>query len=67
MADDFFQRFAAIVGAPAAAAPVGAPATAGSAPAAPAPEKGRLAPAVWVAGLAVIVVILLYFFVGRGG
>jgi len=68
MADEFFQRFAAIVGGPApAAAAAGAPAAPSAVPSAPAPEKGRLAPAYWVVGLAVIVIILLYFFVGRGG
>jgi uncharacterized protein len=30
------------------------------------PEGRRLPPAVWVSGLAVIVVLLLYFFAGRG-
>jgi len=65
MADEFFQRFAAIVGGPAPAA--SAPAAPSAVPSAPAPEKGRLAPAYWVVGLAVIVIILLYFFVGRGG
>ena len=61
MADDFFTRFAAIVGGP---APAALPAGGAAVPAAP--EKGRLAPLVWVVGLAVIVVILLYFFAVRG-
>ena len=68
-ADDFFAKFATIVGMPAqapAAAP--APVTAPSAPpplptVAPTPQEGRrLPPAVWAAILAVLVAALLYFF-----
>jgi len=76
MAEDFFARFSTAVGggaaaaAPAeeaAAAPAPAeapiPATAANKPAAASP---RLPPAVWVVGLVIIVVLLLYFFT-RGG
>lgn len=66
-ADDFFAKFAAIVGAP---APAVAPAEA--APAAPQPpaptvmpaqpEGKRLSPVVWAAILAVLVAAMLYFF-----
>jgi uncharacterized protein len=79
MAADFFQRFAEVVDraapAPAAAAGV-APAAAPAAPsggmaaaptAAPAPERARLSPVLWVVLLAIVVAILLYFFAGRGG
>ena len=68
-ADDFFAKFATIVGMPAqapAAAP--APVTAPSAPlplptVAPTPQDGRrLPPAVWAAILAVLVAAILYFF-----
>jgi carbon monoxide dehydrogenase subunit G len=83
MADNFFAKFAQVVGAPApAAAPAGVapeavtvaemPPPPGSsvempppvrAPSSAAPSDGRrLSPAVWVTGLAVIVIILLYFF-----
>jgi len=73
MADNFFAKFAEVVGAPApAAAPAGAEAAPGApaaaaAPAAapsagPTPSGRRLSPAVWVTALAVIVIILLYFF-----
>ncbi len=73
MADDFFARFSQAVGGPAAAAaaPVELetaaqrPAMAAPAPAKPARGR-RLAPVIWVAGLAVVVAILLYFFT-RGG
>ena len=71
-ADDFFAKFAAIVGAPApAAAPAAAPSAAAPSPAptarlptvTPAPAEGRrLPPAVWAAILAVLVAAILYFF-----
>ena len=63
MADDFFTRFAAIVGGP---APAAAPA---SAAAEPSPAAGRrLSPIIWVAGLAIVVAVILYFFTrGAGG
>ncbi len=77
MANDFFARFAAAVAPeeppPAAAeaeeelvAAETAPAPAPR-PAAPAPGRAtaRLPPAVWVTGLAVIVILLLYFFTGH--
>ena len=60
MADDFFARFAEVVGGP-------APAPAEAAPA-PAPAGLRLSPIVWIVGLAIIVAIILYFFTrGAGG
>jgi hypothetical protein len=85
MADNFFSKFAQVVGGPApaaAAAPAGVeavpvtvaempPAPGGSievpppvraSSSSPAASGGRLSPAVWVTGLAVIVIILLYFF-----
>ena len=77
MADNFFAKFAQVVGTPAPAmAPAGVepePLMVAEMPPAPGssveippsirgPSSGRLSPAVWVAGLAVIVVILLYFF-----
>jgi len=58
MADDFFGKFAAVVGgeAPAAAAP--APSAAPAQTAAPAAKSG-ISPAVWIGGLVVIVVIAI--------
>ena len=35
------------------------------APPPPRPTSGRLPPAVWVAGLAVVIIVLLYFFTGH--
>ena len=71
MAGDFFQRFAAVVdqSAPAAAeAAAPAAATGGARPApAPAAERARLGPALWVVLMAIVVAIVLYFAVGRGG
>ncbi|MDE1969395.1 MAG: carbon monoxide dehydrogenase subunit G, partial [Alphaproteobacteria bacterium] len=68
-ADDFFAKFAAIVGAPApaAAAPSAAAAPPMPTPAlpttTPTPAEGRrLPPAVWAAILAVLVAAVLYFF-----
>jgi uncharacterized protein len=65
MADDFFARFAEVVGGP-APAPAVAPAAASAEPAAPAPVPAsagsRLSPILWVIGLAVIVGIILYLF-----
>ncbi len=64
MAGDFFARFAEVVdrAAPAAAA---APAPMPAAPAAP--QRARMSPVIWVALLAIVAAILLYFFAGRGG
>ena len=58
MAGDFFARFAEVVDR-AAPAPM---------PAAPAaPQRARMSPVIWVALLAIVAAILLYFFAGRGG
>jgi carbon monoxide dehydrogenase subunit G len=68
MADQFFGKFAEIVGSAAApaevaAAPVGAPPPPAPAQApAPAPAQRGLPPLVWVGGLIAIVVILLLIF-----
>jgi uncharacterized protein len=78
MADEFFAQFATMLSTPvsAAAAESGAPAEAGapavgpteapappSAPApAPRPERARLSPLVWVAGLALVIIIILLVF-----
>jgi uncharacterized protein len=81
MAEDFFRSFSEVVGgAPAEAAPAAAPATAAAAaePAAPAPTppqptpppappSRRLSPAVWILGLVVVVIVLLYFFTHAAG
>jgi uncharacterized protein len=59
MAEDFFARFSAAVGAAAA------PAAEAAAPPTPAPAGAparRLPPTVWVVGLVIIVVVLLYLF-----
>jgi len=65
-ADDFFAKFAAIVGTPAPAAAPSPVAVAAAAPlptAAPTPNEGRrLPPAAWAAILAVLVAVMLYFF-----
>ncbi|HLB80102.1 MAG TPA: carbon monoxide dehydrogenase subunit G [Dongiaceae bacterium] len=53
MADDFFDRFAAAVGAPAAPAAVPVPAE---------EKRPALSPLVWVGALIVIVVLLLLIF-----
>ncbi|HEX7970018.1 MAG TPA: carbon monoxide dehydrogenase subunit G [Stellaceae bacterium] len=68
MADDFFTRFSEAVGGPGAAAaqPVGLE-TAAQRPAVPPPTGRRLPPLAWVAGLAIVVAILLYFFTRGGG
>ena len=59
-ADDFFAKFASIVGAPALAAAAPTPPLP---TVAPAPAEGRrLPPAVWAAILAVLVAAVLYFF-----
>jgi carbon monoxide dehydrogenase subunit G len=61
MADDFFARFAEVVGGP-------PPAPAPEEAAAAAPAGRRLSPVVWVIGLAIVVAIILYFFThGAGG
>ena len=68
MANDFFGHFAAVM-----APEQPAPAAAGAEPArvaaetppplpAPRPTSARLPPAVWVTGLAVVIIVLLYFF-----
>jgi uncharacterized protein len=83
MAENFFSKFAQIVGtpAPAGAAPSSGieapPVTVAEMPPAPggsveippsvrvppsASEGKRLSPAVWVTGLAIVVIVLLYFF-----
>jgi uncharacterized protein len=71
MAEDFFTRFAALVGGPPAAAAGAAPAAeaapAAAAPAAATPTPAaapglRLPPFVWVIGLAVVVALILYLF-----
>lgn len=70
-ADDFFAKFASIVGAPAPAAAEPSAAAASPTPtlhlptptAAPTPTEGRRLPsAVWAAILAVLVAAILYFF-----
>lgn len=67
MANEFFSKFAEVVGgpeaetAPAAEGPV-APETAPATPTAPAAEKKGLPPAVWVIGVIVILGILMWLF-----
>jgi carbon monoxide dehydrogenase subunit G len=64
MAEDFFARFSALVGAPApAAAPAG---EAVLAPPSTAARKG-LPPIVWVSGLIILIAVLLYFFTRASG
>jgi carbon monoxide dehydrogenase subunit G len=72
MADDFFNKLAAVVGGPTApmpaetaAAPPAAAPVASSAP--PPASSGRLSPLVWVAGLVVIVAVLLFLFTRASG
>jgi uncharacterized protein len=76
MANDFFGCFAAAMASEkpaedereaAATAPVAEPGSIEPAPPLPAPRpvSGRLPPAVWVTGLAVIIILLLYFFTGH--
>jgi uncharacterized protein len=60
MADQFFGKFAEIVGAPAAPAEAAPAAPVATPP--PAPAQRGLPPLVWVAGLIAIVVILLLIF-----
>ena len=74
MAENFFAKFAEIVGgpapAPAAAAPAApepvpaqpAPQPASTATAQPVPPSKRVSPTLWVAILAAVVIIILYFF-----
>jgi carbon monoxide dehydrogenase subunit G len=66
MADQFFGRFADVVGAGVAPAEAAPPAAAAPAPAAAptpaAPAQPGLPPLVWVGGLIVIVVVLLLIF-----
>ena len=78
MANDFFGHFAAVMApeqpAPAAAQTALGPPTASEAEAgrvaietppplpSPRPTGARLPPAVWVTGLAVVIIVLLYFF-----
>ena len=59
LAGEFFDNFSAAVGAPAPAEPT--PEAAPSEPAAPAAARG-LRPAIWVAGVIVIVLILLAIY-----
>jgi hypothetical protein len=64
MANDFFSKFAEVVGgsAPAAAAPAAEALTPAPAPAAePGPKKG-LPAAVWVIGVIVILALLMWVF-----
>lgn len=62
MADDFFGKFAAVVGGPAEStekaeeAPV---AEAAPAQAAPAPAGGGISPAIWIGGLIVVAVVVI--------
>jgi uncharacterized protein len=70
MADDFFSKFAALVGAPSAAAPPPAIQPDDRAPHLPTPaellthqEGRRLPPFLWVTILAALVAGILYFFV----
>jgi uncharacterized protein len=71
MADDFFNKLAAVVGGPAAPVPAetaAAPAAAAVASSTPTPaSSARLSPLVWVAGLVVIVAIVLFFFTRASG
>jgi hypothetical protein len=77
MAGDFFSRFAAVVDQPAPAAAAASAAATPAATSAPAPQaasatssappRARMTPVIWVALLAIVVVILLYYFAGRGG
>ena len=68
MANDFFGHFAAVMApehpAPAAAAAEPEAVEVEPSPSAPPPQpvSARLPPAVWVTGLAVIIILLLYFF-----
>ena len=67
MAEDFFARFSALVGAPAAAA-ASEPAAGEVAPLpAAAPVRKGLPPLVWVTGLIVVIAVLLYFFTRASG
>jgi carbon monoxide dehydrogenase subunit G len=71
MANDFFGHFAAVMGPEQAAptAPAAEPARDAVEPPPPMPQPRpagfRLPPAVWVTGLAVIIIVLLYFFTGH--
>ena len=68
MANDFFGHFAAVMApeqpAPAAAATEPEAVEVEPSPSAPPPQpvSARLPPAVWATGLAVIIILLLYFF-----
>ena len=77
MADEFFSKFAAVVGAGSAPAAAEEPlavavmppapgativAPAPVAPTAAPPSSGRLSPMIWVTALAAAVILLLYFF-----
>jgi carbon monoxide dehydrogenase subunit G len=67
MAEDFFARFSALVGAPAPTAAV-EPAAAGEAARPPAaPARKGLPAMVWVTGLIVVIAVLLYFFTRSSG
>ena len=68
MADDFFARFAEVVGGPpAAAAPEAVPGPAPTPVPPPPTAPRRLPPIVWVALVAALVALLLYYFAGSGG
>ena len=62
MADQFFGKFAEVVGAAAAPAGAAPPAPAPATAAPPPPARRGLSPVVWVSGLIAIVVILLLIF-----
>ncbi len=68
-ADDFFAKFTAVVGGAAAETALAAPAEPSAPEPAPSPpaQPGRLSPVIWVAGLAVVVILLLYYFSHKGG
>jgi uncharacterized protein len=68
MAEDFFARFSALVGAPVPSAAVEPAATGEPAPLpAATPERKALPPLVWVTGLIVLIAVLLFFFTRSSG
>ena len=67
MAEDFFARFSALVGAPAAAAAVEPTAAGEAALPLAAPARKGLPAVVWVTGLIVVIAVLLYFFTRSSG
>lgn len=60
--DEFFGKFAAVVGAPVETAPE-APAATVSAPPPPQPKVG-LPPTVWIGGIVLLIIIILIIFAG---